>query len=383
MFTFIAGIVVIIFSFIFGHFAECPQHAAVRGGKMPFTATAPVEWFDPKTFVIEMEASAKDPARQWHIGPGIDPTQISRWEPVVAEQWAAQVQKNDREGFCIANGRYTLRWQDWQQLPDERGTRYMREYRADLATVKGENSFIMTPYLREWQRCNLWNWIPERSRLLDIGVGTGRSKDLWFAKHLRVWGVEPNEGSIEKLRHKKLPCVQALEPWGGEDPRIQTWLPKGGVDTVMMSYSITFFFHSPERLDHLVANIRHALGDRPGSRFVLIGMDGERVDQWFQEQKKQKSNFDKDVLDTPLFTIKKKYRTRAAFGSEIEITMKNPNTLVEAQQEYLVDFNHLRKVMQKAGYKCLKDERVRAPGYLGEWTGKFVEAQRLLVFEHS
>lgn len=359
MFTFIAGIILIIFSFIFG------QVDTLRHGGAPFTATAPVEWFDPKTFVLGMESG-------WYIGAGPDPQGISRWDKVKPAQWAAQVQKNDRDGFCIANDRHTLRWQDWQLLPDERGTRYLRDYRADTAAVSGENAFIMTPFLREWQRQNLWTWIPERARLLDIGVGTGRSKDLWFAKRLRVWGVEPNSSSIQKLRDRRLPCVEALEPWGGEDPRIATWIDRGAVSVVMMSYSITFFFHSPERLDQLVSNIRHALGDAKGSRFVLIGMDGQRVDQWFGQT---------EVLDNPLFTIKKLYKKRDTFGSEIEITMKNPNTLVDAQREYLVDFDHLRKVMQNAGYKCIKDEQVRAPMYLGEWPKKFVEAQRLLVFE--
>ncbi len=372
MFNFIAGVVVIIFSFILGHFRE--QRVAGGAG---FAPPASVTWFDPKTFVVEMERqqSGVDSAGWW-IGAGFEP---SKWERVIPSRWSSQVQLHDRDGFTVANERYTMRWCDWQTLPrtndhsSDKGAEYLRSWRADLATIKGENAFLMTPYLREWQRRHLWPQVPEGVRLLDIGVGTGRSKDLWFAKRLQVWGVEPNEQSIALLERKRLPPVRGLKPWGGENPEIQTWLSPGSIDLVMMSYSITFFFHSPERLDALVANIRHVLPK--GGRFLLIGMDGANVEQWFKVAKS-------DVLDNALFTIKKEGKFREkVFGREIEITMKNPNTLVEAQREYLVDFNHFRKVLAKAGLKCVVDYHVTAPEWMGEWPRRFVEAQRFLVFD--
>lgn len=357
MFTFIAGIIIIIFSFLMG---ACP----VSGGAK-FTPSHRAIWFDPKIFVQELESG-----QGWWIGAGLEPTS---WERVNARRWSSQVQLHDRAGLAVANARHTMKWCTWEELPREPAADYLRTWRADLATVKGENAFIMTPYLREWQRRHIWPDVPERARLLDIGVGTGRSRDLWFAKKLQVWGVEPNLESVASLRAKKLPPVVALEGWSGADPRIQTWLAAGSIDVVMMSYSITFFFESPRHLNQLVANITHAL--RPGGRFVLIGMDGERVEQWFDAA-------GSDRLDNALFTITKpKKFPKRTFGREIEITMKNPNTLVEAQREYLVNFDHFRKVLAKAGLTCSEDRRVTAPAYLGEWPRRFVEAQRYLRFD--
>jgi SAM-dependent methyltransferase len=375
MFNFIAGLVVIIFSFVWGHFCD---NATVVGGatvqnNMFAGPVAPPVWFDPKTFVVELEKQKDNPSAGWWIGAGFEP---SAWERVDPKRWPSQVQLHDRDGFTLANERHTMRWCDWQKLPDVRETEYLRSWRADLDTIKGENAFLMTPYLREWQRRHLWPHVPERSKLLDIGVGTGRSKDLWFDKRLEVWGVEPNEQSIKTLERRRLPPVRGLRPWGGENPEIQKWLQQGAIDLVMMSYSITFFFRSQETLAALVQNLSHVL--RPGGRFLLIGMDGERVEQWFKVAAKAKG----DVLDNPLFTIKKEGKFKEkVFGREIEITMKNPNTLVEAQREYLVDFSHFRKVLAKAGLKCVEDRHVAAPEWMGEWPRKFVEAQRFLVFD--
>lgn len=354
---FIAGIIVIVFSFIVG--CVCPEKITTGGSN--------VRWFDPKLFVTELEAG-----RPWRIGAGLEP---SSWTPVDMAKWASQVQLNDRVGFVVENERHRMQWQDAASLERagqcrQRGADYICSWRdASGPGVRGENAFLMTPYLREWQRRNLWPHVAERSQLFDIGVGTGRSRDLWQARHLRVWGVEPNEKSVAQLRDRHLPQLVAVEPWGGEDVRIREWIP--AVDAVMMSYSITFFFHSPERLSQLVENISTAL--REGGTFVLIGMDGGKVDQWFKTARA-------DTLDNPLFSMKKFYKKRAIFGSEIEVTLKNPNTLVEAQREYLVDFDHFRKVMQHAGFHCKVDRPVDAPAYLGEWSKKWCEAQRFLVF---
>src|SRR5207237_807972 len=155
------------------------------------------------------------------------------------------------------------------------------------------------------------------------------------------------------------------------DPRLREWLTEQ-VDVVMMVYSITFFFESPETLESLIANIRHAA---PTGRVVMIGMDGDVVDRWLTIKPNEQ-------LDNAMFTITKKYSERKTFGSEIELTIKNPVTLVEAQREYLVDFDHLRRTMAHAGFRCLRDEHVKPAPFLAEWPSKWCEAQRMLVFEH-
>lgn len=251
-----------------------------------------------------------------------------------------------------------MKFQTYDLLPEERETQYLRDQKVNFDNING--IFLMTPFLRYWQRQHMYKYIPNNSTLLDIGIGTGRSKDLWKMKNNKVYGVEPNLDSVEILK-KKCPNVE-IQPWSGDNPKIREWATN--IDVVMMIYSITFFFKNHDSFTKLIDNITI------GKKIVIIGMDGDIVDGWTE-------------TDNSIFEIKKKYKKRSTFGNEIEISMKNPFTLVTNQTEYLTDFNHLRKVLSAKSFKCIHDEHVEPPNYLNDDAKKFVSAQRLLVFEKT
>ena len=238
---------------------------------------------------------------------------------------------------------------------------YLVKWNATPKLLLGTTSFLMTPFLRKWQYDNLLQYITHRSTIFDIGIGTGRSSKIWREKQLKVFGVEPSTDNYHELirRHKYVNAKNI----GGQDPEIQRWIPAKSIDIVMMSYSITFFFESEEVYLRLIDNIEWVL--KPGGKLIIVGMDGDIVHNWFG-----KSN----ILDNDLFTLKKMYQDRKDFGNLINLTIKNPVTLVTDQNEYLTKFDKIK-------FKKIFDEYAKPPYYLAEWPSKFVSAQRMLIFE--
>lgn len=357
MFHFIGAIILFIITII-SHLV-CPKNTIIGGNPLSFGTN--IMWFDPKKFVTHND---------WQIGTGTTPTTWEKVDCKTNKEWQNLLIKHNHDGLSFANSNMHLQWKSYEQLPLGKETQYLRDYKCNIKTLQGVNGFLMTPFLREWQSKNILKYIPENSKLFDIGIGTGRSKDLWVAKHAQVYGVEPYKPNYDKLMQKRMYHLKDARNWGGENPEILTWIPKHSMDVVMMSYSITFFFENPEKLTALLNNIDHSL--KSGGVFIMIGMDGSVVNKW-----------PKLEIDNECFKITKKYKKLQTFGSEIEITMKNPFTLVEAQKEFLVDFKELEQSFTKRNYKLLKNENVKAPYYLAEWPSKFVSAQRFMVFQKN
>lgn len=386
MIKLLIGLIIGLFSIIFGLlYSLLPSNESVYGGKKPYNKNIQqisTIWFDPRLFA----------SRKWKVSTNnrkfhdIKCKNNTEWKNMLAmlakESEIDDIDKlelyfdpvdpylrNSRSGASIRIP--TMKWRSYHTIPHVRETEYLRKYQADKKAILGENSFLMTPFLREWQKNNILKHIPHNPTIFDIGIGTGRSKELWDAKNaVAIWGVEPNEDNISQLRKKYIKNLH-VQPWGGEDSRIREWAPSQTFDVVMMSYSITFFFENKERLSDLLTNVDYLL--KPGGVFIVIGMDGGRVKKFSK----------KNVVDNDLFTIKfndKKDKDKSVFSNEIEITMKSPFSLVESQKEYLVNFDTLEQELENMKYKEVEKKYVEAPFYLSEWPKKFSESQKLIVY---
>jgi SAM-dependent methyltransferase len=294
------------------------------------------------------------------VGAGVD---ASEWQLLDCRdwnEWRQLLDEKSRDGISFANEHVVMKWLPYTQLPHTRETQYMRD--QHVIDLLGRDTFLMTPFLRQWQYDNLAPLIPEGSRVFDIGIGTGRSRDLWAARKLQVWGVEPDIRNFTKLTSRGIPELREARNWGGERSEIKEWLGRDSVDVVVMIYSITFF--SGATLDALLDNVEYVL--RPGGKFIILGMDGQRVRQWLRS----------GDVDNECFRI------HALKKNKIEITMKNPFTLVNAQTEYLTDFDALEQRLA-SGYTTSTSRHVEPPFYLARWPAQFVAAQKLLVFEKN
>lgn len=241
-------------------------------------------------------------------------------------------------------------------------------YNAGPDALHGETTYLMTPWLRQWQLNNIPPIINKylgkqtnSIKIFDIGIGTGRSAKLWnILNPQEVSGIEPNKESLEILAKKQLPYFGKSAPLGGEDYKsVQSIFDKHAYNILMMSYSITFFVD--KKADQLKKTIDYLL--KPGGLYIGIGMDGSKIKEWFHN--------DNEPLDNNLFKM-----SLSKNKKEITLTLKNKFTLVENQKEYLIDVDEfLNTFIKNNDYKLIKKEHLVAPYYLTNWAKKWVEAQ--------
>jgi SAM-dependent methyltransferase len=323
---------------LFSNETNLPKIEIQGGGNMPY--------FDPKEFVQH--------AAKWQIS-----YDGHKWQPISTKNYQAMVLGHTKIYFKC--GARQMLWQTYQELEPTPQTKYLRDMQVDDAVLAGRTGFLMTPYLREWQKNHILKWIPDHAHLFDIGIGTGRSRDMWAAKHLAVYGVEIAQENFAELMRKRIPQLRDARNWGGENLEIQKWMPPHSCDVVMMSYSITFFFESREKFTNLISNIKYLL--KPGGRFICIGMDGDLV----------------VPSDNECYNISVPSGGDGVFGRQIEITMKSPFSLVTKQTEYLVDFATLEREFKKVEFS----QHVAAPFFLDKWPSTFVKSQKLIILSGS
>lgn len=338
IFAILTTIVLLIFSIFLG--CGCSQPTATGGGNQKTKNTlTPQDLIKAKTIEIEMKQSSGDwqtmqlPPNQLHLSQLEFPTQL-RLDGTIYRQWVP----------------------------------YNNIFRAGPDAIAGQTTWLMTPFLRHWQIKNIGDWLLKHAetkpRIFDIGIGTGRSRDLWqLVGATRVCGVEPNANNVAELLNKHLPYLGPILTTGGEDlGAIKQNFQQHSFDIVMMSYSLTFF-RGPS-LKKLYQVVDYLL--KPGGVFVGLGMDGNIVNSWIPSSKSKTKS-----LDTPVFHIK------YLADQDIEITMKNAFTLVKSQHEHLIDFDKFLEPWNS--WKVEKRENIKPPTYLQDWAAKFVSAQQLFI----
>jgi ubiquinone/menaquinone biosynthesis C-methylase UbiE len=243
--------------------------------------------------------------------------------------------------------------------------------RIDINDIRGDTSMFIGSYLRTWQNKNL-DTFKRGAKLFDIGIGNGRSSYIWKRHSLKVFGVEPDIKNYKSLISKHIRNVTDVRNWSGEDERIQSWIYKSSIDYVMMSYSLTFFFESEQKLNQLLDNITWMI--KPGGTFICLSMDGNRVHELWGKS---------DRVDNQAFKLVREYDDRTTFGSKIRITVKHRKTLVEDQTEYLTDMDYFENAVTSRGFETVRKEYIQPAPYHGESASWFVSSTCVMVFRRN
>lgn len=247
------------------------------------------------------------------------------------------------------------------------------EFLSRRDVLEGRTGHLMKIYNRSSQDWTIWPTVRKRSTLLDIGAGKGRSQDWWKRLGLRVYAVEPNAENYKVLVQRGRPYRSAQI--GGEDTALRELVPEGCVDTVLMSFSISFFFQSPVVMGKLLDNICWALRD--GGTLIGVGLDGDCVLKALGENN--------DDIDSEAFRIHSITHSSkpSTYGCKILINMKHEGSLVKDQEEYLVFWNEWVRVLDERGIKLVRSEFLQGHWSLARWPLWFTRSSRWWVFKRS
>ena len=241
---------------------------------------------------------------------------------------------------------------------------YVQKCKWTIDYILGKTIDFAKIQLRKAQSV-LYTRVKPNSTLVDIGTGTGRSKDLWIKKKLKVIAIETNLDNVEIL--KRTNTTKQIITLSGADKKIQTMVQRNVADTVYMSYSLTFFFKDDNTLEDLVSNINHVL--KPGGLFICIGWDGKLIKQKLDEY---------GPIDNKAFSLS---YTDDDSKNEVTINIKSANTLVENQIEYFTDYDKLTKALSLHKIMLQDSNVIRPYKYLAEWPAWFVSCTRYSIYK--
>lgn len=221
----------------------------------------------------------------------------------------------------------------------------------------------------------LFDMIPDRSTILDIGSGRGGDLGKWQPHQFTVFAVEPNEKNLAelhiRLKQRTIPRgnlfnVETIQAGGEDTEKILNKLQKRTVDAITLCFSLTFFFLHLDKLDGLIETISSTL--RPGGSVYLLFMDGNVIKKNMRGAKRLQvpigaTNFLLEFRDDMIY---------------IDI----PGTIVEAQMEGIVDVDVLKDRFYTRGFQLTKDQFFPTEDLTG--IDLFLaKATRLLVFTQT
>lgn len=263
---------------------------------------------------------------------------------------------------------------------------------------------------RKWASANKRNeiniYIPEGSRILDIGVGRGGTLLAAAKRASQVYGIDPDKKNLQELWDRINTDVERGQRGGWDEflmDRVDTKVAKGQdtediikfiedpVNAALSMFSLSFFFESEKDLDALVETIDQSVKNTTDQGGVVLVnfMDGERVGKELK---------DKGKLSTDLYTIKlghkgkkdknviKDFKNSGDIFIGVPISIKfekEKNPIFKYQEEWLAPYNIFLTKMKAKGFEPIKDLYLDENAILPESNKEFAKLNRTVVFKRG
>jgi hypothetical protein len=242
-------------------------------------------------------------------------------------------------------------------------------------TLRGSSLYLMRKYHNRVKN-DLFR--SSSGVLLDIGSGRGGDIGKW-QNYDAVLAVEPNEEHIQELRQRlsrslmqhRVTVLQA----GGEETKkivdkVRAMTDGKGVDTVSLMLSLSFF--SREGLGKVLDTVSKSL--KANGKILVLSVDGRSVEQYFSPPKLSKYSLAPLVpsatrVQQPLVPSATRVQQPLVCSShscqevdlgtaylranleENKLFISIPGTIVEDQEEHLVDLGAFLKGLRTRGRK--------------------------------
>jgi hypothetical protein len=210
--------------------------------------------------------------------------------------------------------------------------------------------------------------------MLDLACGRANDYDVWN-QLINVYGLDKDVANIEtnidntgedKRFHPHiksgLKCEfhqMDLKEWKDDKNRsiVEGKIPK--VDLVTCQFALHFFTDSRESFGKWLDLVDSRLND--GGILVVSTFDGSKIDSMLEKEVCVGLYEDQGQHDL-LWQIVKRYKSRAVFGSQIDVTLV-PLSDYATNKEYLVNLDRidgesgLNDIMEQRGFKLVGEKR--------------------------
>jgi hypothetical protein len=224
----------------------------------------------------------------------------------------------------------------------------------------------MRDYHKQIKNTLIQTYLP-RLTILDIGFGYGGPIHQFEKANVKfVLGIEPDPEHIavaeKRLSGKSVEFQRKvfIVHAGAQDTKtiMKTFqqLQLAKLDAAVSFVSLTFFYESKAVFEGLMNTIKKSIHGQ--GLFIGTCMDGAATHEYLKELK-----LGERIEKKNEFYIAKEYDSKEqqedVFGKKILIHMDQ--TIVEAQVEYLVDFEYLCKQLHTMNYELLDSKMFNPP----------------------
>ena len=223
-------------------------------------------------------------------------------------------------------------------------------------TIKGHTLKLFRRVSNNQKRAMLDTYVPQGQTILDIGSGRGGDLQKWSQNGYSVYAVEPDDKHREEFARR----LQSMPPKRGErhvtlidtiiedTQGISKVVGATRLDAVSAFFSLTYITKNTQSWACFLTSIDRFVPT--GGVFVGAVLDG-------LETRRALSNT-QGTITNPAFEINRRYKTEAPapLGDEIFIDIKDSDSLVKNQTEYLFYFDFFEKALSQLGFTLVKTE---------------------------
>ena len=218
-------------------------------------------------------------------------------------------------------------------------------------TIKGYTLKLFRRVCNMHKKSLLSTYIPKGQTILDIGSGRGGDLQKWDQNKYSVYAVEPDETHRKEFVRRRQTMasdiqVSLIDTVIENTQTIVDAVGSNRIDSVVAFFSLTYLTKNKQTWDDFLRSIDRFVPT--GGVFIGTVLDGHKTRLLLSKTQ--------GIITNPTFTIKQKYQSESPsfLGDDIFLDIKDPDSLVKEQIEYLFYFDFFKEALEQLGFTLIQ-----------------------------
>ena len=196
--------------------------------------------------------------------------------------------------------------------------------------------------------------------LLELCSGKGGDIHKWVFNNIKnVYGYDISERNITECK-RRFDQLQSKTNFDYKFSKLDLTRDDGYeiiykntstmFDVVCCQFGIHYFFESEKRVENIVKILETSL--KNSGYFIITFMDNKQLDKLFGEKDLVSYDEDGEII----YLLEKTVNPGSVYGNRLKITLNGNNILGEGSDEWIIDFDNFKAIMEEKGYTCVETE---------------------------
>jgi SAM-dependent methyltransferase len=197
--------------------------------------------------------------------------------------------------------------------------------------------------------------------LLELCSGKGGDLHKWIHNDIKnVYGYDVSDKNITEC-NRRVQTLQSKSPIVNNYKFFKLDLTTSNsyeiiyknnqtlFNTICCHFGIHYFFESEKYFNNILEILNTVLVNN--GYFIVTFMDNEKIDELFNN--KDMCYYEKD---NEILYLLERQNTPSIYGNKLNITLNGNNILSDGSEEWIINFNNFKTIMESNGYKCIESD---------------------------